>query len=229
MKSRRSRYLRHRFPPEIISHAVWLYYRFSLSFREVEDLLAERGVIVTYETIRQWSIKFGAQYARRLKTTPRSLGRHMVSGRGLRQYQWSAPVSLAGSGSRWRCDRYPRPMPSGRACGTEVLSEVAEESAPRAVPSRHRQVGKLPCRTSGTHAVGHPRHDPIRQQSGRAITSTNPTAGTTHAAIQITRPSSAVFACSRGSSESVFELVGTSCVQRITGFYERDLWPSGPR
>ena len=55
----------YRFPPEIISHAVWLYYRFCLSFRDVEDLLAERGVIVSYETVRQWSRKFGAQYARR--------------------------------------------------------------------------------------------------------------------------------------------------------------------
>ena len=46
-------YRRHRFPPEIISHAVWLYHRFCLSFRDVEDLLAERGITVSYETIRQ--------------------------------------------------------------------------------------------------------------------------------------------------------------------------------
>ena len=54
MHIRRSRYLRHRFPPEIISHAVWLYHRYCLSFRDVEDLLAERGIIVSYETIRPW-------------------------------------------------------------------------------------------------------------------------------------------------------------------------------
>jgi putative transposase len=54
MRRCHSRYIRHRFPPQIISHAVWLYYRFSLSFRDVEDLLAERGVNVSYETIRQW-------------------------------------------------------------------------------------------------------------------------------------------------------------------------------
>ncbi len=48
-----------RFPQEIISYAMWLYYRFSLSFRDVEELLAERGVIVSYETIRQWTRKFG--------------------------------------------------------------------------------------------------------------------------------------------------------------------------
>ncbi len=46
-------YKRHRFPPEIISHAVWLYFRFALSYRDVEELLAERGVVVSYETIRQ--------------------------------------------------------------------------------------------------------------------------------------------------------------------------------
>jgi putative transposase len=52
MTTRRSRYYGYRFPPEIISHAVWLYRRFCLSFRDVEDLLAERCIIVTYETIR---------------------------------------------------------------------------------------------------------------------------------------------------------------------------------
>ena len=59
MKSERSRYSGYRFPPEIISYAVWAYHRFCLSFRDVEDLLAERGIIVSYETIRQWCEKFG--------------------------------------------------------------------------------------------------------------------------------------------------------------------------
>ena len=52
-------YRRHRFPVEIIQHAVWLYYRFPLSFRDVEDMLAERGIDVSYETVRRWSVKFG--------------------------------------------------------------------------------------------------------------------------------------------------------------------------
>jgi putative transposase len=56
-----------RFPQEIIAHAIWLYFRFSLSFRDVEELLAERGVIVTYETIRQWCLKFGQVYANELR------------------------------------------------------------------------------------------------------------------------------------------------------------------
>ena len=60
-------YKRHRFPPEIIAHAVWLYFRFALSYRDVEELLAERGVIVTYETVRQWCRKFGQSYANALR------------------------------------------------------------------------------------------------------------------------------------------------------------------
>jgi len=60
-------YKRHRFPPEIIAHAVWLYFRFALSYRDVQELLAERGVILTDETVRQWCQKFGQAYANRLR------------------------------------------------------------------------------------------------------------------------------------------------------------------
>ncbi|TDQ18029.1 putative transposase [Phyllobacterium brassicacearum] len=60
-------YKRHRFPPQIIAHAVWLYYRFPLSLRLVEEVLLERGITVSYETIRRWGIKFGPNYARRLR------------------------------------------------------------------------------------------------------------------------------------------------------------------
>ena len=60
-------YKRHRFPLDSISYAVWLYYRFNLSHRDIDDLLAERGTVVSREAIRLWCIKFGAIYARRLK------------------------------------------------------------------------------------------------------------------------------------------------------------------
>ncbi len=58
---------RHRFPAEIISHCVWLYFRFCLSYRDVEELLLVRGVIVTYETVRKWCRKFGQAYANELR------------------------------------------------------------------------------------------------------------------------------------------------------------------
>jgi transposase-like protein len=60
-------YRRHRFHPDIIRQAVWLYFRFTMSYRDVEDLLAERGIDVSYETIRLWVLKFGQAYARRIR------------------------------------------------------------------------------------------------------------------------------------------------------------------
>src|SRR3954466_8261270 len=60
-------YARHQFPPEIIRHAVWLYLRFTLSYRDVEELLAERGISVAYESVRRWGLKFGPDFARNLR------------------------------------------------------------------------------------------------------------------------------------------------------------------
>jgi len=96
MATRRARYLRHRFLPEIISYAVWVYHRYRLSFRDVEDLLAERGILVSYETARQWCRKFGPDYARRLKRRQGRLGdtwfldEVFVTINGQRQYLWRA-------------------------------------------------------------------------------------------------------------------------------------------
>jgi putative transposase len=89
-------YHRYRFPPEIISHAVCLYHRFCLSFRDTEDLLGQRGITVSYETIRQWCRTFGSAYARRLH---RRQGRPgdtwyldelFVNIQGRQQYLWRA-------------------------------------------------------------------------------------------------------------------------------------------
>lgn len=89
-------YVRHRFPPDVIRYAVWLYFRFPLSYRDVEDLLAERGVDASYETVRRWALKFGQAYARKLrKTRPQPDARwHLdevfVSINGKRMYLWRA-------------------------------------------------------------------------------------------------------------------------------------------
>ena len=61
------RYRHYRFPPDVIQYAVWLYFRFPLSFRDVEDLLAERGIDVFYETVRRWSLTFGQAFAANLR------------------------------------------------------------------------------------------------------------------------------------------------------------------
>src|SRR5262249_36943186 len=96
MNSARSRYHGHRFPPEIIGYAVWVYHRFCMSFRDVEDLLAERGITVSYETVRHWCWKFGSDYAKRLKKRQGQLGDSwyldelFVRINGQQQYLWRA-------------------------------------------------------------------------------------------------------------------------------------------
>lgn len=87
---------RHRFPAEVIRHAVWLHFRFSLSLREVDELMAARGIGVSYETIRCWTIKFGHRIARRLKQrrptpSPRwHLDEMVCRIGGKRMYLWRA-------------------------------------------------------------------------------------------------------------------------------------------
>src|SRR3954464_5854479 len=89
-------YRRHRFPPPIIQHAVWLYLRFTLSYRDVEELLAERGLAVSYETVRRWVLKFGPGFARRLRRSrPRPsdrwhLDEMVVRIAGRQMYLWRA-------------------------------------------------------------------------------------------------------------------------------------------
>jgi putative transposase len=89
-------YKNHRFPVEIISQAVWLYFRFCLSFREVEELLSERGIQVTYEAIRKWCRKFGQPYANQLRRRrPRpsdkwQLDEMVLTIKGERHYLWRA-------------------------------------------------------------------------------------------------------------------------------------------
>jgi transposase-like protein len=89
-------YARHQFPPVVIQHSVWLYLRFTLSYRDVEELLAERGLNVSYETVRRWVLKFGPAYARRLRqqrSQPSSrwhLDEMVVRIGGKQMYLWRA-------------------------------------------------------------------------------------------------------------------------------------------
>lgn len=89
-------YKRHRFPPEIIQHVVWLYHRFNLSIRDIEDLMAERGIKISYESIRLWCIKFGPKYARRLRRRHQGYGdtffidEVFVKIQGRQYYLWRA-------------------------------------------------------------------------------------------------------------------------------------------
>jgi len=125
-------YRRHRFPPPIIQHAIWLYLRFTLSYRDVEELLAERGLEVSYETVRRWVLKFGPGFARRLRRSrPRPsdrwhLDEMVVRIAGKRMYL------LARRRSRGRRSRYAGSAPPRQARGTPADAQAAQETGLRA-------------------------------------------------------------------------------------------------
>src|SRR6201998_3019192 len=137
-------YRRHRFPPEIIQHAIWLYLRFTLSYRDVEELLAERGLDISYETVRRWVLKFGPAIARRLRQRrPRPSNRwHLdemvVRIAGERLYLWRAVddegevLDIAGSSAAAIVGRRPA-----------ADAQTSQEARLRAEIAGHRQAALL--------------------------------------------------------------------------------------
>ncbi len=85
---RHPRYARHRYPAEVISYAVWLYFRFPLSLRMVKEMLAARGFLVSYETVRQWAVKFGSSLANQI--------RRQLPAAGDKWYLDEVVISIAG-------------------------------------------------------------------------------------------------------------------------------------
>ena len=136
-------YRRHRFPPPIIQHAIWLYLRFTLSYRDVEELLAERGLEVSYETVRRWVLKFGPGFARRLRRSrPRPsdrwhLDEMVVRIAGKRMYLWRA-VDHEGEVLDMLVQR-----PARQAGGTPADAQAAQEAGLRANIADDRQAGLL--------------------------------------------------------------------------------------
>ena len=166
MKTNAKSYRGYRFPPEIISHGVWLYHRFALSFRDVEELLAKRGIIVSYETVRQWCRKFGPQYARSLKRRQGRLGDiwHLdevfVKIRGKRHYLWRA-VDQDGDVIDILVQWYRMP-----ARGQPVLSQATERAGEQAVAGGYGQVKELRGGTPCDDALGESQHSTLREQPG---------------------------------------------------------------
>jgi putative transposase len=135
MTDRAPSYHGYRFPLEIISHAVWLYHRFCLSFRDTEDLLAQRGITVSYEAIRQWCRTFGPVYARRLRRRQGRLGDtwHLdelfVTIQGRQQYLWRAvdqdgdviDILVQPRRDRRAAERFFRKLLKGQGCAPRRL------------------------------------------------------------------------------------------------------------
>jgi putative transposase len=140
-----------RFPPEVISSCAWWYFRFSLSFRDVEELLAQRGIVLTSETIRQWCLKFGQAYANEIKRRRPRMGDkwHLdevyLKINGKTSYVWRA-VDQYGNVLdilvQSRCNKNAE---------KRVLPQAAQRVAIRPACAHHRQAGQLHRRKEGKH------------------------------------------------------------------------------
>ena len=135
-------YRRHRFPAEIIQHAIWLYLRFTLSYRDVEDLLAERGLDLSYETVRRWVLKFGPSIAAPAAPASPSAERPMAFGKmvvwiaGVRMYLWPPSTTRARSWTCW----YSVDATAGRP---EIDAQASQEARLRAEITGDRQTALL--------------------------------------------------------------------------------------
>jgi len=173
MNGSASLYKRHRFPPDVIQHAVWLYHRFNLSARGIEDLLAKRGIAVSYESIRLWCIKFGPKYAKRLERRHQGYGdtfyldEVFVKIRGGQHYLWRA-VDQDGE----VVDVFLQARRDGKA---------AKRFFKRFLKAHRHEPRKIVTDKSGSHGVAHREliletiHDTSHYANNRADVSHQPT------------------------------------------------------
>ena len=228
MHIRRSRYLRHRFPPAIISHAVWLYHRYCLSFRDVEDLLAERGIIVSYETIRQWCGEVRPRLRPALKRRQGRLGdtwfldEVFVTINGQRQYLWRA-VDQDGD----LIDILVQPRRDGRA---------ARRFFRRLLKSQRQEPVRLVTDKLGSYRVAHRdlmplvTHDTRRYANNRAEVSHQPTRQRECQMRGFTPSDHAQRSCTSTVSFRIyFAWVDTYSGRLIIGCCEHGRSPWGPR
>ncbi len=172
-------YYRHRFPAEIISHCVWLYFRFTLSFRDVEEMMNERGVTVTYESVREWCLKFGGAYAKRMRSRSRRPGDRwyldevFLKIQGKLQYLWRAvdqdgevlDILVQPRRNKGAAKRFFRKLPRGlqyvpRVIVTDKLGSYAAAMAEVLPAVEHRRGRWLNNRAENSH-------EPTREREHR--------------------------------------------------------------
>ncbi|MEO7127612.1 MAG: IS6 family transposase [Rhodoferax sp.] len=175
-------YAGYRFPPELISYAVWLYFRFPLSLRMVEEMLAARGIEVTYETVRRWALKFGQQAARRIRARASAFGDKwhldevVVTINGKKHWLWRAvdqfgivlDVLVQSQRDRYAAQRLMRKLL--RKCGraprvliTDKLKSYAAANKDMGLKFEHRQHQGLNNRAENSHQPTRVREKVMRR------------------------------------------------------------------
>lgn len=177
-------YRRHRFTAEVIAHAVWLYFRFPLSLRMVEDLLAARGVIVSHQTVRLWAEKFGRHFANDIRR--RSAGR---LGDKWILMRLSPPWVERNTGFGGPLGRAGAKSPQCQGC--ETFDAQDPERAKRfAACDDHRQAALLRRGEAGDHARRRASSTQGTEQSGGELPSARTTKGKDHEALQVSATAS---------------------------------------
>jgi hypothetical protein len=190
-----ARYKGYRYPIEVIGHAAWLYHRFALSLRDVEQLMVARSVVVTYESIRSWCAKFGPDYAARSRRRrPRRgdkwhLDEVFVKINGTTHYLWRA-VDQHG-------DVLDILVQSRRnaVAARRVFPQAAQGSAIGAAGDCHRQAGQLSGRCPRAFAVGDPSPLEVPAQPGRELPSAEQGPGTGDATLRLAAAGPTVLVC----------------------------------
>jgi hypothetical protein len=127
-------YARHRFPPVIIQHAVWLYFQFALSYRDVKDMLAERGIDASYETVRRWALKSGRSYADRIRRRrPRPSDSSSISSRR------RAPFGAGAAAEAPRSASSTAPLSGLRCCVVKPITQ-SNRLAKERIPIHRKEV-----------------------------------------------------------------------------------------
>jgi putative transposase len=170
-------YRRHRYPAEIIAEAVWLYFRFPLSFRMVEDMLAYRGILVTHKTVYEWAEKFGREYARSIRRrTPRlgdkwHLDECVISIKGEKHILWRAvdqdgfvlEVLVQKRRNTKAAKRFMRKLLSAQSCSPRVM--VTDKLRSYSVAKHELRLGVCDHRQhKGLNNRAENSHQPIRRR-----------------------------------------------------------------
>jgi len=154
-----------RFPPAVIEHAVWLYHCFSLSLRDVELILAARGIVVSYESIREWGLRFGRIFANMLKRRRPKPGDKWYMDEVFIRIRGKQHYLLARGRPGRKCPRYLGPESAQRHRGQAVLPQIAEGLAVCSASDCDRQAQELRRRQAQDPAGRRAPSKPISQQS----------------------------------------------------------------